>query len=168
MASEWLLRCTSYWMHISTSVAILSILLSIISSSLVECIHQNSSTPLCLHCANGDPLGSLVVKSPQSDCISGHYYAVASTDHCHCDLVCARESRQACRLSLPSLDLRTTNQTLCDESLSLQCNEATSLCEGMLTTLTKSKLHQAIRTQYLFPRPSTSLDNSHSPSIVLR
>lgn len=129
--------------HSSPTVACLSLLLLFIavSRSLVQCQRQtptevsppvnSSSLLLCSQCSNGEPLGSLVVKSPRSDCASGHYHAVPSaTDHCHCDLVCARESRQACRLSLPSLDLRITNQTLCDESLSLRCNEATNLCEG--------------------------------------
>lgn len=148
MESQWVRWCSNHRKHLppfSFSVAITSLLLFIISSNLVQCnlrtvrevSHQNGSTFACLRCSNGDPLGSLVVKFPKNDCISGHYYTVPSTDHCHCDLVCARESRQACRLSLPSLDLQTTNQTLCDESLNLQCNEATSLCEGMLDYLIK-------------------------------
>ena len=137
----------------ATRVTLLYLLLHLLNFTSVLCAHSNATIRLtnssltpnpgandslgCERCRSGESLQSPVVKPSQADCVSGHFQAILTSTQCECDFVCARESRQACRLSLTT-DALNANQILCDSTLNLKCNPNTNLCEGMCPSLRAS------------------------------
>lgn len=127
--TQWLLlRCVIILLNLSLVVSQTETAVSTTTVGNLTTTAPENGSLSCDQCNSGEVFHSILLRPFRTDCVSGHFYAVLRAGtRCECDFVCARESRQACRVPTPTVK---GNLTLCDTTLNLKCNEQTSLCEG--------------------------------------
>lgn len=126
-------------------VVVILVLTPLASTSLSTLTSAETATTIvpstnCTKCSNGNSLTSLIVKEPNHvNCTSGHYFAFLIPDSgCVCEFLCARTSGQPCRSSAALNSITGQNQSLCDSTLRLSCNDNSNLCQGPLSLRTSN------------------------------